>query len=86
MVTIYDYGSRLVEGSSVSLRPDPRWVGKKAKRGESARKAINPQPIPYAFVVGLKAPNVGDLYDRVVRAYANILVALQPRLRIQTPS
>lgn len=50
---------------------------------ESGMKVVDPQPIPYAFVVSLKAPKVMDLYDRVVRAYANILVPLQPQTRIQ---
>lgn len=49
---------------------------------ESGMKVVDPQPIPYAFVVSLKAPKVKDLYSRVVRAYANILVPLQPRTRI----
>jgi len=50
---------------------------------ESGMKATAPQPIPYAFIVGLKAPRVADLYDRVVRAHANILVPIQPQTRIQ---
>lgn len=50
---------------------------------ESGMKAADPRPIPYAFVVSLKAPKVPDLYDRVVRAYANVLVPLQPQTRIQ---
>jgi hypothetical protein len=50
---------------------------------ESGMKAVDPRPIPYAFVVSLKAPKVPDLYDRVVRAYANVLVPLQPQTRIQ---
>lgn len=50
---------------------------------ESGMKVVDPQPIPYAFVVSLKAPKVPDLYDRVVRAYANLLVPLQPQTRIQ---
>jgi hypothetical protein len=50
---------------------------------ESGMKATVPQPIPYALIVGLKAPKVVDLYDRVVRTYANILVPIQPQLRIQ---
>ncbi|MFZ5894687.1 MAG: S8 family peptidase [Myxococcota bacterium] len=49
---------------------------------ESGMKVADPQPIPYAFVVSLKAPKVNDLYSRVVRAYANVLVPLQPRTRI----
>jgi hypothetical protein len=39
--------------------------------------------IPYAFVVSLKAPKVKDLYNRVVRAYAQQLVPLRPQTRIQ---
>lgn len=50
---------------------------------ESGMKVVDPQPIPYAFVVSLKAPKVKDLYNRVVRAYANQLVPLRPQTRIQ---
>jgi len=50
---------------------------------ESGMKSTDPKPIPYAFVVGLKAPKVPDLYDQVVRAYANVLVPIQPKTRIQ---
>lgn len=50
---------------------------------ESGIKATAPQPIPYAFVVGLKAPKLPDLYDRVVRTYANVLLPIQPQTRIQ---
>lgn len=49
---------------------------------QSATKATLPQPIPYAFIVSVKAPRVQDLYNRVVRAYASILVPLRPRTRI----
>lgn len=49
---------------------------------ESGMKVVDPQPIPYAFVVSLKAPKVKDLYNRVVRAYANQLVPLRPQTRI----
>lgn len=49
---------------------------------QSATKATLPQPIPYAFVVSIRAPRIEDLYNRVVRSYANILVPLRPRLRI----
>jgi Subtilase family len=44
--------------------------------------AANPQRIPYALVVSIKADKVTDLYNRVVRTYRNILVPLRPRLRI----
>jgi hypothetical protein len=50
---------------------------------ESGMKVVDPQPIPYAFVVSLKAPKVKDLYNRVVRAYAQQLVPLRPQTRIQ---
>ena len=49
---------------------------------ESAAKAQLPDPIPYAFVVSLKAPEVKDLYNRIVRAYTGILVPIKPQLRI----
>ncbi|HYP97846.1 MAG TPA: S8 family peptidase [Polyangiaceae bacterium] len=49
---------------------------------ESGTKVADPQPIPYAFVVSLKAPKVKDLYNRVVRAYANRLVPLRPQTQI----
>jgi hypothetical protein len=42
-----------------------------------------PKSMPYAFIVSLKAPKVKDFYQRVVRAYSNILIPLQPTIRIQ---
>jgi len=41
MATIYDYGNGLVEGSWTSIRPEPRWVGENAKRGESRNREQN---------------------------------------------
>jgi hypothetical protein len=41
------------------------------------------EEIPYAMVVGVRAPQVNDLYSRVVRAYPGILVPLKPQVRIQ---
>jgi hypothetical protein len=41
------------------------------------------QPIPYSLVVGVKAPDMPDLYDRIVRAHANVLIPLQPRIRVR---
>lgn len=55
----------------------------RARRRESGMKMVGPQPIPYAFVVSLKAPKVKDLYNRVVRAYAQQLVPLRLQTRIQ---
>lgn len=50
---------------------------------EGVGKAREPRPIPYALVVGMKAPKVVDFYNRVVRAYANYLIPLQPQLRLR---
>lgn len=41
MATIYHYGDGLVEGSWTAIRPPPRWVNAKAKRGESANREQN---------------------------------------------
>lgn len=43
----------------------------------------NPQPIPYALVISIRAPKVKNLYERVVRTYMNMLIPLQPKTRIQ---
>lgn len=49
----------------------------------SATRATDPKPITYALIVGIRAPKTADFYARLVRTYANILVPLRPRLRIQ---
>lgn len=49
---------------------------------ESGSKAADPQPIPYALIVGIRAPKVKDLYNRVVRTYAGVLVPLKPQVRV----
>lgn len=49
---------------------------------DAGTKAEDPQPISYALVVSLKAPKVKDLYNRLVRAHANVLVPLKPQIRI----
>jgi hypothetical protein len=49
---------------------------------EAGSKADAPQPIPYALIVSLRAPKVTDLYNRVVRTYANVLVPLKPQVRV----
>lgn len=53
---------------------------------EAGMKAASPQPIPYAFIVGLKAPKIVDLYARVLRAHALVLLPIQPQTRIQVRS
>lgn len=40
------------------------------------------KPIRYVLIVSVRAPKVPDLYNQVVRDYANILVPIRPRLRI----
>ncbi|MFA6954310.1 MAG: S8 family peptidase [Thermoanaerobaculia bacterium] len=50
---------------------------------EGTTAASNPQPIPYALVVGLTAPKMKDFYARVARTYANILIPLRPKIQIQ---
>ncbi|MEM7481603.1 MAG: hypothetical protein AAF481_10555, partial [Acidobacteriota bacterium] len=54
----------------------------KYEHREGVRAAISAQAIPYAMVVTVKAKRVPDLYNQVVRAYRNVLVPIQPRLRI----
>lgn len=49
---------------------------------ESGHAAVLPQPVPYALVIGLKAPKVTDLYNQTVRAFTNILVPLRPQVQI----
>jgi hypothetical protein len=53
---------------------------------EAGMRAAAPQPIPYAFILSLRAPRVPDLYNRVVRTYSNVLVPLRPQLRIHIQS
>lgn len=49
---------------------------------EGLGRAVDPKPIPYALIIGLRTPNVQDLYNRVLRTYANVLIPIQPRLRL----
>lgn len=44
--------------------------------------ARSPRPIPYALVVTVESRRTADLYDRVVRAYAGRLEALQPVIEL----
>jgi hypothetical protein len=55
------------------------------KRYEGAN-AKEVKPMPYALIVSVKAPKIKDFYDRVVRTYSNILIPLQPTIRIQVRS
>lgn len=49
---------------------------------EMGKKALDPQPIRYALVVSIKAPNVADLYNQVVRTYNQILIPMQPKIQV----
>lgn len=44
--------------------------------------ARSPRAIPYALVVTVESRRTADLYDRVVRAYAGRLEALQPVIQL----
>lgn len=51
-------------------------------RRDAGTSPASQSPIPYALVVTLSAPKVADLYNRVVRAHAGVLVPIQPRIHI----
>ena len=40
-------------------------------------------PIPYALIISIKAPSIPDLYNRIVRTHAGVLVPIAPRLHLQ---
>ncbi len=42
-------------------------------------------PIPYSFIIGIKIPNIKDLYNRVFRQYQGILTQIRPQVRIEVP-
>lgn len=66
---------------SSSLRTPAFDVYYHSRRG--GRPVVDPPPIPYAFVLGLRSAAVLDLYDRVVRSYAQVLEPLRPQTRLQ---
>src|SRR3990172_9775378 len=43
---------------------------------EDGRATNRDRAIPFTLVVSVRAPRVHDLYDRVVRAYAGVLVPI----------
>lgn len=49
---------------------------------EGAMAMKEPKPLPFTLVVSLSAPKEPDLYNRVVRTYAQILVPIQPKIQI----
>jgi len=52
------------------------------KRG-AGTSLKSPKPMPYAFIVTVKAPKIPDFYDRMMRTYSQVLVPLQPSIRIK---
>lgn len=49
---------------------------------EFAGKPSRPSKIPYALVITIDAPKHLDLYNEVLRAYANILTPIQPQVSL----
>ena len=43
-------------------------------------------PVPYALIVTVKAPKIPDLYNRIVRAHAGVLIPITPKLRLPITS
>jgi len=41
-----------------------------------------PKKVPYALVVTVSAPKVGDLYNRIVNKYRNLLTVMRPRVAL----
>lgn len=50
---------------------------------ESAQKASNQKPIPYSFVLTVRAKEVPNLYNQIIRNYATILTPYKPQNRIR---
>lgn len=50
---------------------------------EGADIAKEQKPIPYSMLITISARDVPDLYNQVIRNYANILNSLKPQNRIQ---
>lgn len=50
---------------------------------EDGLPAKQVRPIQYALLVTIHAPRLPDLYDRIIRAYAGILVPIKPRIRVR---
>jgi hypothetical protein len=53
------------------------------RREEGAVSVSANSNASYALVVTVRARRVRDLYDRVIRAYANVLIPLRPKVRIE---
>ena len=49
---------------------------------ESGGKPSRAEKIPYALVITIEAPKHVDLYNEILRAYANILTPIQPQVSL----
>lgn len=49
---------------------------------ESGGKAAGPEKIRYALVITVEAPKHVDLYNEILRTYANILTPIQPQVSL----
>lgn len=49
---------------------------------EVGERELAPKPIPYALVISVSAPKMPQFYNQVVRAFANVLIPLRPKLSI----
>ena len=49
---------------------------------QGGRNSLPKEELPYALVVSVRAKNLGDLYDKVVRKYAQQLETLRPVIDI----
>ena len=50
---------------------------------EEGSRSGGDNPVPYALIIGVKAPNIPDLYNQIVRAYQSILTPIVPRIRLR---
>ncbi len=50
---------------------------------EEGLSSIHAHPIPYSLIITMDAPKIRDLYDQVIRNYANVLIPIRPQLRIR---
>jgi len=53
---------------------------------DGATSAENPQALPYALIISLKAPKEKNFYNRVVRTYSQILIPMKPQIQIPIQS
>lgn len=77
---------------------EPCWKASRSKQGRTlqnpcfdvyyhtrneGRDDRDPEPIPYALAVTIRARQVRDLYESTLHAYSDVLVPLEPQLDIR---